>query len=369
MRILFSAQNFLNEAGGAEFCAQNLLKSLAKKHEVHVLSRGKRGDYIWEGVRVHEIRCPNSIPYIHLRWKRHLDSLKIKPDLFITQLNAAAPTVAWAKKQGIPAIFYVHSFEHFCQESFDGKDVLGCGQRCHACGGLRRMIRSPAYKLLQRMNKKAILDADMVISPSRYMAELVRHYTGRVCDVVPNPLDLERTRTKERGDGVLFVNPWRHKGADLVAKLIRLLPERRFIIAGVLEKGFEHLKDGKNVEYLGRVGDMREAYGKAKVLIAPSTQADNFPSVILEAMANGMPCITSDAAGVSEAGGDASIKIPSDDVEAWVREIGRLYANLEYYDKAKKASLKRAGGFTLEKSLAAFDDAVGRRLGFRLLGR
>jgi len=367
MRILFSAQNFKNEVAGAELCAQTLLKNLAKKHDVEVVSRGENGDYEWEGIKVHEVKCPNNILYINLFWSRYLDRLKTKPDLVITQLNAAAPTEFWAKKKGIPCIFYVHSFEHFCLESFKFGDVFGCGQRCSQCTGARTKILSPLYSLIYSRNKKALREADVVISPSRFMQEVVRHYSGVDSYVVPNPMELEGYRAGRKGDTILFVKALKHKGVDLVGKLVKRLPNRKFTIVGDLDPDYAWLAKEENVEYMGRIADMREAYAKARIVLIPSNMAESFSRVTVEAMINGLPVITSDKGGPAETSGAAGINIPTDDVQGWADAIEKLYKDEGYYREKCRASLKESKRYDLEKSLEIFHDLVKRKTGLKLL--
>jgi len=366
MDVLFSAQNLFTEVGGAEKVAQNIVRRLAKKHEVHAVARGKGGDYDREGVHVHEVRCPNNILFINLFWGRFLDRLNIKPDLVFTQLNAAPPTVFWAKKKSIPTVFHVHSFEHFCLDSFGYDDVYACGQRCWRCRNPRGILLSPAYKLIQERNRKALQEADVVITPSNFMRDVVRHYTGRTADVVPNPLDLESARAAGKGDGILFVGVNRHKGADLVSELVKLMPNRKFVLAGRTEKGFEWLAKERNVEYLGYVNDIRLAYAKARILIAPSKMADNSPTAIYEAMANGIPVIASDTGGAAEAAAEGGILLSTADADGWVQAIERLFADETACRRLGEDGKRKVQGLTMENGWKALVRKVGERTGVAL---
>jgi len=366
MRILFSAQFFLNQVGGAEISLQTLLKRLAKRHEVHVLSTGTKGTYLWEGITVHEVLCPNNILYINLLWSIYLNRLEFKPDLVITQINAAAPTIFWAKGRGIPCLFYVRSFEHFCLDSFKHKNVFECDRRCSHCEGAKGLILQPAYGLIYSRNKKALQEADLVVAQTTFMQDVVQHYSGRKCDVVPNPIDLASVAAEKSGDDILFVKPLKHKGVALVAELAKRLPKRTFVLAGELDPDYQWLAKEPNVNYLGILNDMRAAYGKARILLVPSDMADSSPRVIAEAMSNGIPCITSDEGGAAEMGGDAAVKLPVSQPESWVNEIERLYTNEEYYRGKSAKSREHAKTFTLETSLKRLDKLVQEKLGLKL---
>ncbi|MFH1055766.1 MAG: glycosyltransferase family 4 protein [Candidatus Altiarchaeota archaeon] len=366
MRIIFSAQNFRNDVGGAEISAQTLLKRLAEKHEVHVVSRGSKGVYEWNGIKVHEVSCPNNILYINLFWSRYLDGLGFKPDLIITQVNAAAPTVFWCKRKRVPCLFYIRSFEHFCLDSFKHRNVFECNHNCWKCEGVRGLFLHPAYQLIYSRNREAIRSADMVIAQTDFMRKVVEHYTGRVCDVVPNLMDLESCRVEEHGDAVLFVNPTKHKGVELVSKLVKRLRGRKFVLAGKVDKDVQWLTKEENVEYLGFVEDMREAYSKSRIVIVPSDMADSSPRIIPEAMVSGIPCIVSDVGGASEMGGDAAVKVAADDVDKWAEEINKLYEDEEYYQRLSILSKRHASSYTLQNSFNALNELVEKRLRLRL---
>jgi len=366
MKILFSAQNYLNAIGGAEISAQTLLRKLAEKHDVQVVARGENGDYEWEGMKVHETDCNSRIPYINLRWQKQLDTLEFKPDLVITQINAAAPTVFWAKKKGIPLIFYVRSFEHFCIDGFGGRDVFGCGQRCYKCGSPIKWLRHPLLWLMYRRNRQALQKADMVICQTQFMADVVWHYSGRKAEVITNPMDLESFKIEKPGDSILFINPQPHKGIKLVAKLIERLKHRNFVFAGDVSSGYSSLCSKKNVRCLGRISDMKEAYRLAKVLLVPSDMADSSPRVVFEANYNGIPVITSDVGGAAEVGGDASIKLPREDVDAWADAIEKIYEDNDHYASISEASGAHAKEHTLDKALSQLDEVVQAKLGLKL---
>lgn len=366
MRILFSAQHFLNYVGGAELCAQTLLRELAARHEVHVLASGKGGDYDWNGVRVHEVGCWNNILYVNLFWSRYLNRLGFKPDLVLTQVNAAAPTVFWCKGRGIPCLMYVRSFEHFCLDSFKQGEVY-CRQRCWRCEGVQGLIRYPAYKVIYDRNRRAIQEADAVVTQSRFMREVTEHYTGVEPDVLPMIVDLEKYVSDQQGDSILFVNPVKHKGVALVAELVKNMRKRRFTLAGGLDRDYMWLAEEPNVEYLGRVDDMKPVYGRARILLAPSSMADNYPRTVLEALANGLPVLASDVGGAAEAAGDAGIKLSTANVDAWTEAVDRLYEDQEFYESKRGASLKEAEKHGLDVALDALSKYVDERFDRRLL--
>jgi len=74
-----------------------------------------------------------------------------------------------------------------------------------------------------------------------------------------------------------------------------------------------------NVRYTGYVGDNELAalYAGALCLCFPS-KTEGFGIPLLEAMTSGCPVISSNAASLTEVGGDAALYVPPDDFKGWI---------------------------------------------------
>jgi len=108
---------------------------------------------------------------------------------------------------------------------------------------------------------------------------------------------------------------------------------------------------------IGFAGDLRDdvelscLYSGASLLVQPSL-AEGFGLPPLEAMACGVPVLSSDAGSLPEVLGDAAELLPPRDPEAWAAAVLRLLS-----DAAKRAALaergsRRAAGFTWERTAA-----------------
>jgi glycosyltransferase involved in cell wall biosynthesis len=100
-----------------------------------------------------------------------------------------------------------------------------------------------------------------------------------------------------------------------------------------LEKLAGHLGVAERVTFAGQVAshEVWEHLGWADALlhtgvVAPSGDRDGFPNAIAEAMAAGVPVVTSPTAGTTEAVSDGStgVVLPVDRPEAWVGVLRRL---------------------------------------------
>ena len=153
-----------------------------------------------------------------------------------------------------------------------------------------------------------------LVVPSRYLHEVFS--THRIeSDIVPNIIDLERfrPRTEPRSRNALHIlvprnlEPIYDVAAALHALQIlrRTLPQVRMTVAGSgpereqLERLASELGVADAVEFCGRVERdvMASLYRDADVVINPSL-VDNMPNSVLEALASGVPVVSTNVGGV-----------------------------------------------------------------------
>lgn len=91
------------------------------------------------------------------------------------------------------------------------------------------------------------------------------------------------------------------------------------------EKELKSLVDKGNVNYLGRLDDVRPAITSASVFVLPSYR-EGFPRTIQEAMAMGRPVITTDVPGCRETvvEGVNGYMVPAEDVEGLVNAMEKF---------------------------------------------
>lgn len=233
----------------------------------------------------------------------------VRPDVVLMHTMSAMPLARMTANRGVPLVLSFHDVEF-------------------------RLLRG---------------EADMparFIANSRYTAEKVAEAFGRRARVVnpifaPPPLAPPGQRTR-----VLFVGNHIDKGVDRAVAVAQACPEIpfEFIESWTRFKGqrsdyAEQLKGLPNVTITPRQPDLREALGRARLLLMPSRWEEAWGRVATEAQANGIPVLASCIGGLPESVGPGGVLIsPQADIDAWVRTLRSVWQNPEQYEALATAA-------------------------------
>ena len=269
-------------------------------------------------------------------------------------------------------------------------DVYRAGDGVHrAWLNRRRKFEMPLQRFVRGVNRKhqeilkleealfAKAGASRVIANSEMVKrEIVDlyHYAADKIDIVRNgvPLDQfrfdEALREKSRSDlklkpdqiALLFAGSgWERKGLRFAIEAFELCRDKklRLLVAGRGDaSGYKPKRffTEEPIRFLGEVADLRPIYAAADIFILPSIY-DPFSNACLEALAFGLPVITTQANGFSEIienGVHGSVIDFSNNVSA-LRDAIRFWSDKSRRAAARSTILERASQFEMAANVAA----------------
>ncbi len=332
MHICMVAGEFPPKCGGLGYYVYHLSKNLSQRgHELTVLTRGSwiRNYYqTTGGISVHRVRFLPLYPFhlqTHELFLNHL--LKsMEPELDIVHLhNHGIPIV----NTSLPVVVTEHGIMKSFIDHLEPLDLFSLGLKMFS-----QMYISLDRKVLRR--------ADNIIAISRTCAEELKTFYG-IDDavVITNGVDtnfFSPVKNKSTLRYVLYVGALTtEKGLpDLIraATYVRRdYPDIKFILAGRgrmernLKSLVHRLNLADNFTFAGHVGQhqLLEYYRKAAVFVLPSYH-EGLPTVLLEAMACGIPQVATNVAGNSEVvvHGETGFLTPPKNPEKLAEAILRL---------------------------------------------
>ena len=195
------------------------------------------------------------------------------------------------------------------------------------------------------------------VSSDRFLGERQGSF-----EVLPNPVDTERFTPAERPERPLTLllggNQYQRYRFETALETLRLLPEARLLVAGKLSWSPDPRQVRReSAGLLGALGDRVELLGTYSQAAAPGLYRradvllhtkynDPCPTVVLEAMACGLPVVYSASGGTPElVGDDAGVGVPAPldwerdhppDPEELAQGVTRVAAGLADYSHAAR---------------------------------
>jgi len=296
--------------GGANAC-QGLAENLAKSgYDIDVVTSGMSDlppHDIINSVKVHRVKCTR-------RFKHYATS----PEL-LTQL---LPSYRRAKEL-MRTNKYVLNHTHYVVPSGIVSYMLwkktGLPYIITAHGSDIPSYNPDRFKtehlILRGLWKRVIRNSQMIIAPSHYLAQLIRKHVDVPITVIPYGYDASKCGITEKKKHILVVTRmFKRKGVQYFLEAVAdLETDWKIFIAGdgpylpALKEMAKKVKP--SVTFLGFIKGkaLQDIYDSAKIFVFPSIQ-ENFPVVLLEAMASGCAVITTNTPGCAEVVCDAGIK-------------------------------------------------------------
>jgi glycosyltransferase involved in cell wall biosynthesis len=241
--------------------------------------------------------------------------------------------------------------------SLRGSDVPGR----HARLQLDYKILGPAFKAIW---KKA---AGLVACSEGLKNRALRFLPSASIDVIPNGVELDRfhpAETKPESDAVRLLTVGRlsvTKRVDMLIDAVEILCKAgrsvRFTIVGGggLEQKLTQIVAQRNltnvIELTGRMDSekMPELYRRNDIFIS-ATMQEGMSNAMLEAMASGLPIITTPCEGAEELVTDNGIVVDRADAKAMADNIMSMADDKESCDTMRLAARKQAQRFSWENT-------------------
>lgn len=236
------------------------------------------------------------------------------------------------------------------------QDVYRAGEGCHRgyLAALAPRGRTLYHRVTLALERRAFAVSRRVVAIARSGREEIRRWYAvpeERLAVIYNGVDLARFHPRHRdvlgpparaaaalppdAPALLFVGSgFERKGLDSALEALPLLGDRRvrLLVAGKgRERPYRELADRlgvrERVAWLGPVADPERWYAAADAVVLP-TRYEPFGNVHLEALASGVPVVTSQRAGGAELveGGVNGMAVDPRDASAVARAVERMLA-------------------------------------------
>ena len=222
---------------------------------------------------------------------------KIQPDVVYNQMVRTVPLVA---RLPYPKVM-------------DFQDALSMNteRRMEQSRGLWRSILHYEFKMLRSTEYNAfkIFDALTIISETD--ADAIPHKRNGDIHIVRNGVDFDyfkneesRMKNEESRDSssdIVFcgnmqyapnIDAARYLVSDIMPLVWQQRPEAHLVLAGATPVAAVRRLAGPRVEVTGSVPDIRPYYANSRLFIAPMRLGSGLQNKLLEAMAMGVPCVT-----------------------------------------------------------------------------
>lgn len=336
-------QHFLPFLGGVETNIYELSRRLVRGgFEVEVICEREKGTAkheVVEGVKIHRFSCfsPAKLKY---------DIGRVTPKTLLSAIKNDAD------------IIHTHAYGYFPTYAsvFSNKPTIITTQSDPAAKifPFCDISRSIPLKLCDRV----VATTEM----ERLHLENIG-VCGKKISVIPNGVTLPPTNITNHLQNKIILCLARldtaHKGQDILLqampKVLSKVPDAKLLVAGI-GKDLAELKDlttklkiAESVEFKGPVyGSTKTQYLKNCRALCVTPRTESFGIVYLEAMAYGLPIVTTRVGGIPEVVGDSALLVPPNDPSALADSLIQVLADDELADALSEKGLERVKRFDWE---------------------
>lgn len=285
---------------------------------------------------------PIQVGYFH-NWSIHR---KVK-----VLLKSIQPDHIYA--QLIRSSEYVKHYHH-CSKTIDYMDALSKGleRRSETAKGVKRWIFKLEYKRLMEYENSIFEYFENHTIISEQDRNFIFHKNRDQIVIVPNGVDTNffKVQTAPKSADIVFTGNMSYPPNITASKYIvnNILPllseDVKIILAGANPTKEVLSLQSNQVNVTGWVDDIRLSYTSAKVFVAPMFIGTGLQNKLLEAMAIGVPCITTTLANNALGAKENEEILIANDAESFQEKITEL---LNDEEKSESIS-KNAKKFVLE---------------------
>lgn len=373
---------FLDKQHGTERCVAEQIERLAGVYEIHLYS-SRVEDVDLSGVTWHRVSAlggPHLFAYIwwlcanpFQRW-RHAKFRGIAPDVIyspgVNCLDADVVSVH---------VLFSKVREQITQEQH------------HSVAWPLILHRRIYYRLIQFLENKLYgRDNIFLAAVSEKGAQDIRARFGQKkhLSVIYHGVDTAKFNPQKRSElranaraelnlnndafAILFIgNDWRNRGLPCLLNAAAMLqdPNAHILVVGTdsaaaYQEAAENLRLAGRVHFLPPRRDVEFYYAAADAYAGPSLE-DTFSLPPAEAMACGLPVITSRATGVSEIihhGEDGLVLEDSTDAKTLSEWLARLASDSNWRNQLGTAAARTAAGYTWAQNSALLQQVINSLL-------
>jgi N-acetyl-alpha-D-glucosaminyl L-malate synthase BshA len=237
----------------------------------------------------------------------------------------------------------------------------------------------------ENLNSFIVKEADAVTAASSYMRDFIvsNHEGEEKISIIPNFIDTSlyqqaSQNSYESRDTLVHISNFRKvKRPMIAAKVFKEISERKsykgthflFVGDGPLKKEVEEYVSQENIPNVFFVGqkseeDIIRILKDCKAILLPS-DFENFPLVLLEALASGVPQIAADVGGMRDVvvDGETGFLIDSnDEIVASMTDKFMELDNFEIWNKMSEASKERSKKFDVSSVVDKYEELYKKTL-------
>ncbi len=351
MHICHCFKDFSLNEGGVERCIRYLSEAAIQAgHRVSVLVSRPQGSSEREFI--------NGIEEIRTRPIFTIFKVPIMPNYYC-HLSTINPDIvhSYGTIPGVTDVSIIYALLHnkrsVLHYQFDGNADSKIG-----------MLFADIYNY--SVNTYIVKKADRVLAPSRAYAETSTVLRRRIqgLEILPNGVDLTKFNPSikagsARGkyklpDSNVIISTGRfvvYKGFEYLIKAMKYVKDGTLILVGngQQEKYLKTLVEEQNIENVKFIGsipyaELPQLYRDGDIYVQPAvTRGDAFPISILEAMACGLPVISSDLSGIHMmVTQECGFKVKPKDINGLADAINIILADSSLREKMGQAARRNA---------------------------